>query len=394
MRVLPHLGTACALAALVATPPAAPQPPPLSDSRIAVIIPDGVPLTVIAADFSASEFEPRGGALVIELAGLVRFRHEGANSVRAITLAVRAHEQRLGGRAAVSVPSLHAPHGDDFDVHVNLRMLRPLPVPPGPVVRVVADAVLFDTLASAGPDSLGSVQNMKVLEMEARRDREHFLAVWRAGGREHLASAMQASIRRQAARPHLDVRLAGDGPATAGPFGGPREVQFAFIQDADAPLLLDSGSAVVTGTVTDTPRIVLRNRSAVDVSRFELGWLVTDADGTAYSLGKVPVGARRSLRPGKRMETGGAGRFEFRSARAGEPVQVRSMSAYVRSVSLADGRMWVPSRVDLQQSGLLESIPVSVEEQRLSLLYRDRGPDAVLEELRKLQTLAENPAEP
>ncbi len=385
MRLQPHGCIELALAVCLMTPPAIAQVLTEGQDRVAIEIPENVPLRLTASDFAASEFEPRGGALVIELSGWVRFRHEGPNAVRAITLAIRAHDQGLGGRAAVSVPSLHAPQGEEFDVHFNLRMLRPLPLPPGPTVRVATDAVLFDTLAAVGPDRLDSVRKMKTREMEARRDREYFLARWQAGGRRQLASAMQASLRRQAARPRLDIRLAGGGPATAGPAGAPREVQFAFVQDVDAPLVLERGSAVVTGTVSDAPRIVLRNRASVGVQRFELAWFAVDAQGTAYSLGAAPVSGVPSVGPGERLETGGTGRrFEIRSGSEGKPLEIDAMSAYVRSADLEDGSLWVPSRVALEQSRLLESIPVSAEEQRLSQLYRERGPDAVVEELQRL----------
>ena len=365
--------------------PAGAQFLPDADSRVSVEVPEGVPLTVTAADFGASEFEARGGALVIELAGWVRFRHEGGNAVRAVTLAVRAHEQRLGGRAAVSVPSLHAPRGEQFDVHFNLRMLRPLPAPPGPVVRIVADAVLLDTLASAGPDRLDSVRKMKAREMEARRDREYFLSRWQAGGRDQLASAMQASLRRQASRPRLDIQLSGTGPATVVAPDRSREVQFAFLQDTDAPLILERGSAIVSGTVSDTPRILLRNRSAVGISRFELGWLVVDSAGTAYSLGSAPVGKAAAVAPGERLETGGGGRFEIRFGPDSSENPIAGMRAYVRSAHLEDGNVWIPSRMQLEDLRLLGTIPVSAEEQRLSQLYREWGPDAVVDELRKLQ---------
>ena len=372
-----------ALAATLASVAATAQSGSEADPKIAVEIPDGVPLRVVATDFDQSEFEPRGGALVIELAGSIRFRHEGGNAVRAMTLAVNAHERMMGGRAAVSIPSLHALRGEEFQVHVNLRMLRPLPLPPGPVVRIAADSVLFDTLAAAGPDRLDSARKMRVREMEARRDREFFLARWQAGGRGELASAMQASLRRQAARPRLDVRLGGEGPATAGAFGSPREIQFAFVQDSEAPLILEHGTALVTGTVSDAPRIVLRNRAGRGVRRFELGWLVHDRAGKAYSVGSAPVEGETRLATGQRFETGAGGRFEIRPSGASGSMEIEAMSAYVRSVQLDDESVWVPSRAALEESRLLDSVPVSVEEQRLSQLYRQRGPAAVVEELRK-----------
>lgn len=373
-----------AFAAVVAGVAAVAQPGPDATGRVAVEIPDGVPLSVTAADFSESEFEPRGGALVIELSGSIRFRHEGRDAVRAVTLAVQAHQRMMGARAAVSVPSLHAPQGEEFQIHLNLRMLRPLPVPPGPVVHIAPDAVLFNTLAAAGPDRLDSVRKMRVREMEARRDREFFLARWRSGGREELASAMQASLRRQAARPRLSVRRATAGPVTAGPFGSPREVRFAFIQDSDAPIVLEEGSALVTGTVSDAPRIVFRNRTSRGVRRVDLGWLVHDRAGNSYSVGSAPVDGGTTLAAGERLETGAGGRFDIRPSDSSADLEIGAMTAYVRSVQLDDDSVWVPTRDALEESRLLQALPVSAEEERLSRLYRQRGPAAVAQELRKL----------
>lgn len=353
-----------------------------AQSDVAVEVPGGVPLEVVASSFGNSQFEPRGGALVIELEGTIRFRHTGPETVRAVTLAVEAHDQLLGGRAAVAVPSLHARTGEQFEVPVNLRMLRPLPAPPGPMVRIRTDAVLFDTLAAAGPDRLDSVRKMTVRELEARRDRSHFLSLWRAGGRDALTSAMQASLQRQSDRPRLSVRLAADGPATAGT--DPRRVRFAFVQDPEAPLALAAGQAEVTGLVSDTPRIRIVNRSGRGVRSFEIGWLVTDSAGAVYSAGAAPVGAAPPLGPGESFETGGDRRFALRPESAGGGVSLEGMAAYVRSAQMDDGSVWIPGRESLQAPGLLGAVPVSDEERRLSRMYRERGPAAVAAELRKL----------
>ena len=321
---------------------------------------------------------------MIELTGSIRFRHDGTDTVRALTLALQTHERMMGGRAAVSVPSLHATKGDEFQIHLNLRMLRPLPLPAGPVVHISPDAVLFDTLAAAGPNRLDSAQKMRVREMEARRDREFFLARWRSGGRDELASAMQASLRRQAARPRLNVRPATTASATAGPFGSTREVQFAFVQDSDTPVILEKGTALVTGTVSDAPRIVLRNRTSQGVRRVDLGWLVHDRAGNAYSVGSAPVDGETALAAGERLETGARGRFDIRPSGTSANLEIGTMSAYVRSVHLEDDSVWVPTRDALEESRLLDAVPVSAEEERLSELYRQRGPTAVVQELRKL----------
>lgn len=353
-----------------------------AESRVAVEVPAGLPLEVVATDFDNSEFEPRGGALVIELAGSIRFRHTGPAAVRALTLAVDTHSEGLGGRAAVAVPSLHARKGEEFEIPVNLRMLRPLPLPSGPTVHIEADAVLFDTLDAAGPDRLDSIRKMTVRELEARRDRQHFLTQWEAGGREALSSAMHDSLQRQAARPRLDVRFASTGPATAG--RARRAVRFALVNDENAPLELLEGSAIMRGVVSDTPRIRIRNRSEQRIRHFEVGWLVEDARGSVYSVGAVPLHAPPQLAPGERYEARGSRNFSLQPTGAGDGSTLESMTAYVRSARLADGTVWIPSRSSLDAARILGAVPVSDEERRLTRLYRERGPGAVVDELRKL----------
>lgn len=372
-----RIGLPLAWAALAVSATAQVQPG--GRPQVAVDIPDGVPFQVEAFDFENTDWQPRGGALVIELEGSVRFRQLGPQTVRALTLAVDAHDRMLGGRASVSIPSLHAATGDAIEVYVSLRMLRPLPGPPGPAVRIAPDAVLYDSLAAAGPNRLGSVRAMIARELEARRDRAYFRAQLEAGGRDALVSAMQASLRRQAARPRLEVSLARDGPATAG--ARPRTLALAFLPDADAPLILEQGTALVTGSVSDAPRIRLRNRSAQAVRHFELGWLVRDESGVLYSAGAAPVDGAPRLRPGSVFVTSASRRFALRPAGTRRAAAWTGMSAYLRSAELADGSVWIPSRSALAASELLDSVPVSAEEERLSRLYRERGPAAVSAEL-------------
>ena len=384
MTPLTHRHPRLLLAAALASSAAIAQSQPVGSGAVRVEIPADVPLQVVAVDFENTELQPRGGALVIELEGSIRFRHEGVATVRAVTLAVDAHERLLGGRAVVAAPSLHAARGETFEVHMSLRMVRPLPAPPGPVVRISPDGVLFDTLAAAGPDRLDSVRKMTVRELEARRDREYFLAQLRGGGPQALASAMQASLRRQAARPRLEVRFAGEGPATAAAEADPREVQLAFVQEGGEPLVLEQGRALITGLVSDAPRIRLRNVSGQPVRHFEVGWLVRDNGGIVYSAGAAPVERTPLLQPGEHFETGASRRFAFRPTRANQPPSLVAMSAYLRSAQLDDGSIWIPSRSALAASELLDVVPVSAEEHRLTQLYRVRGPAAVAAELRKL----------
>lgn len=374
---LNHALAYAALAVACAAQPARAQVP-----QVAVDIPDGVPLRVAAQDFSDSESEVRGGAIVIHLSGSVHFRHHGADPVRAIALRVAAGEETLGGRATVTMPSLHTAQGESFEVPLNLRLVRPLPVGQASAVRIEPDAVLFASLAAAGPDRLDSIRKLTVLEMEARRDREHFLALWQRGGKPALTAAMQASLRRQAARPLLEVRLAGQGPATVAAAAPVREMEIAVVNQPDAPLILESGSARVRGSVSDAPRFLLRSRGGRAVRHFDIGWLVRDGDGSLYSVGSAPVAEQADVAGPQAQETTGEGRFLIRPASGGNPA-IDAMLAYLRSAQFDDGTVWVPSRETLEASRLAEAVPVSAEERRLSQLYRERGADAIAEELRR-----------
>ena len=372
--VLAAVGAVCAVQSTWAQAP-----------QVEVNIPEGVPLEITARDFADSEFEVRGGAIVIHLAGSVQFRHLGGDPVRAIALRVAAGEETLGGRATVTVPSLHAARNERFEVPVNLRLVRPLLVGQGPAVRIEPDAVLFASLAAAGPDRLDSVRKLTVLEMEARRDREYFLALWQRGGRTALTAAMQASLRRQAVRPRLEVRLAGQGPATVAAAPPVREMEIALVNQPEAPLVLESGSARVTGLVSDAPRFLLRGRAGRTVRHFDIGWLVRDSAGSLYSVGSAPLEKQASELGSQAQETTGTGQFLIRPVSAVSEPSIDAMLAYVRSAQLDDGSVWVPSREALEVSRLAEAVPVSAEEQRLSQMYRERGAEAIAEELRRFK---------
>ena len=59
------------------------------------------------------------------------------------------------------------------------------------------------------------------------------------------------------------------------------------------------------------------------------------------------------------------------------------MTGFVSQVEYSDGKVWIPNRAALQLSGLLRVVAPSPEEQRLSDLYRTKGLNVLLEELKK-----------
>jgi hypothetical protein len=347
-----------------------------------------VGLSIVSHDLSDTEIYTRGGAIVIDLrCGLV-VKNAGKQNVRGVVFAVLAQQLTAGGKASVAVPSLNVAPGQSFPVKLNLRLLRPLPGPPNPLVTVAADGVLLADLSFRGPDTLDSRRKMTAWEMEAQREREYFKAVLRSGGEEELQQEMLASLARQKRRPRVEARLAGSSGSTvssAVSASAERQVQLAFLDFPDSPLELVSGTAEVSGATASSPRIRVRNRSEKPVRYFELGWLVSDASGTRYAAGSIPTPTPElNLKPGETLSASRQRQFLFTPPSGSESnFAIQGMSAYFRQVQFEDGGVWIPARQDLARSDLQETIPVSAEEQRLSDIYRVKGLKALIEELRR-----------
>ena len=62
---------------------------------------------------------------------------------------------------------------------------------------------------------------------------------------------------------------------------------------------------------------------------------------------------------------------------------VEGMTGFVSSVEFVDGSMWIPNRTELDDPVLRRVVAPSPEEQRLVQIYRKRGINAVIEELKK-----------
>ena len=59
------------------------------------------------------------------------------------------------------------------------------------------------------------------------------------------------------------------------------------------------------------------------------------------------------------------------------------MAGFVSQVEFTDGKVWVPSRQDLESAALLKILAPSPEEQRLADVYSKKGLVAVVEELKR-----------
>jgi len=336
-------------------------------------IPHDSPVTLAGDEWGGSGATIRGGAYAIDVRVALSLRNSSQRRIRGITLTVLAQEATPGGKGSISVPSLDVAPGETFSVRGDLHLLRPIGAGSNPLVEVGLDGILFDDLTFYGPDKLLSRRSMMVWELEARRDRQYFRALLDQSGREGLQKAMLASLTRDADRPQFGVQMVR-GRATN--TDGERELQFAFLRFVDAPVEPMDGVARIAANEARAPKLVVRNRSARVVRHLEMGWIVRDRQGREFMAASLPYDLRLPPRTSSQILQDSSLRFDPRTS-------VESMTGYVASVEFADGSMWIPSRAEMDDPVLRRAVAASPEEQRLVQIYRKRGLNAVIEELKK-----------
>jgi hypothetical protein len=356
------------------------QDGPLPAGSVHIDFPGDSPLALLkSAD--ESHASARGAALAIDLHLALTLRNIGPNRIRGLVLRVISQEAALGGKGSVSLTSLNIPTGESFPVHIDMQLMRPSQSAAGPLVEVTLDGVLFQNLAFYGPNRLGSQRALTAAEMEAGRDRQYFKGVLARGGPEALRREVLDSLTRQAARPQLDVRVSRGHAVTSAALGPEHTEQFAFLEFPDSPVEAVEGRAQVAFNQARQPRIQVRNRSTEPVRYVEVRWLVRDSTGHEYVAAKLPVSVPEGIAPGQTAGDTEETSLEFR--RNNRPVEIRGAVGFVSQVQFSNGRVWVPARRDLDSGTLLDVLPPSAEEERLTNLYRRNGLDALLQELKK-----------
>jgi hypothetical protein len=340
-------------------------------SAMHITFPEDSPVTVVSADWGESNASARGGAMLLDLHTSLSLRNSSSRRIRAITLFVSAQDVTPGGKASVSVASLNAGPGENFPIRIDLRLLRPLQAGGGPLVVIDLDGILFDDLSFYGPNKLNSRRSMTVWEMEARRDRQYFRQVLESRGREGLKSEMLASLEHQSDRSGMDARVAQAGKATT--TRNERQIQVAFLESPSSPVAASDGMVRIADNEARSPRLFVRNTTSRPVRAIEMGWLVKDDRGREYVAGSIPVDLPLAARQRTTLVQDVTYKF---SQPNGEPIGITDMTGFLSSVEFGDGSMWVPER-----NGKLP-IP-SPEEQRLTALYRKRGLEALVDELKR-----------
>lgn len=359
---------AFALALLACVPAAAQQGPFRVD-----LPPDG-PLTLVQADWGDSAVTPRGGALLVELHATLQLRNVSPRRIRAVSLGVVAQEIAPGGRGSVTRPGLDVAPGETFPLRLDLRLMRPLAPQQGVLVQVGLDGVLFEDLTFYGPNRMNARRTMLAWELEARRDRQVLASLLETRGEEAVRSRLLEVLARNSAGAMMPVQVVrGAVPATNLEPG--RTVELASLRLPESPVELLSGQAVLAGQEARSPRIEIANRGKLAVRFVELGWLVSDG-GRLMPAGSLPAEVR--LPPGGRSTVRQEGRVRF-----ARPVQ--SLTVYPALIEFENGDVWVPPASAWRQEGLREALPASGEMVRLAELYRRKGLEAVIQQLRRMR---------
>jgi hypothetical protein len=355
------------------------QEAPLPSGSVNINLPKDSPVALISMASDQSRTAMRGAAMVLDLHMSLTLRNSGPNRIHGVTLRVVSQEVTMGGKGSVTMPSLNVAPGDAFPVRIDMQLVRPTQVAGGPLVSVDLDGILFQDLSFFGPDHLNSRRYLTACELEAQRDRDHFKRVLAQSGREGLRRAMIDSLTLQAESQPLTVKVRRGGAVTAAATAG-QATRFAFVKVPGSPVEPVQGSAVVSGNEARAPFVEVRNTASRPVKYVEVGWVVRDQAGREYMAGSLPS-SNLNLPAGNTARVAQDSTLNFTVG--GQPVNIREMTGFVTQVEFADGKVWVPARQSLDDPLLRKVMGPSAEEQRLSDLYRRKGIEALVEELKK-----------
>jgi hypothetical protein len=363
------------------------QDAPIAASSVRIDLPEDSPVAVMKTDTGTSRTTARGAALVLDLNLSLTLRNISNNRIHGVTLRVVSQEVAMGGVGSVFQPGLNVGPGEAFPVHIATKLMRPMQMAVVPLLQVSLDGVLFQDFSFYGPDRLHSRRIMTASEMEAQRDRTALKRLLAQGGNPALKDAVLKILARRDALPEIQGRivrghaLTNAGLAAIAP--PERQEQFAFLQFPDGPIQLLRGSALISGSDARTPSIEVANLTDRPVKYVEVGWVLTDSDGRSYMAGSLPPSD-----PAFSLAARGTGKvsqentLEFSTG--GKPLSIRKVTGFVNQVEFSDGKVWVPSRQNMESNPLLMQVmEPSVEEERLANLYVTKGLPALVDELKK-----------
>ncbi len=358
-----------------------------SGGWLAVEFPHDSP--VLPVSFSLAEPVPttasiRGASLVVDLHATLLLRNTGTKALSGMTLLVQAPDLTPSGRGSVTIPSLHALPGDVFPVRVDMQLLRPLNMgrTKGAMMQLSLDCALFSDLSAYGPDKLHSRRALMVYELEARRDRRYLAALLDTGRLSELREELNFGLQDlNPSQLGLELLLHAQAPR-----GHEQPVSVGAVAFPSSPVKPLGGNAQIFGNEVRDSLLQVQNTSGRSVKDFEVGWIIRDERGRNFIAGSVRSALQ--LAPVETANITQPGTLRF-SHPSGTPMAVDALLAFVHDVEFSDGKLWIPTRVDITQATtdpiLRRALASSPEQQRLADIYRHKGMGGLQEELQKIK---------
>jgi hypothetical protein len=324
----------------------------------------------------------RGVSMVLDLHASLLLRNTSAKPISGLTLRVEAQDITPAGKGSVTVPSLHVEPGEVFPVRVDMEISRPFNATQtdGALVRVSLDCALFSDLTAYGPDKLQSGRSLMVYELEARRDRRYLASLLQAGRVADIREELNFGLQDVMQQLGLELLRASRPVAFR-----EQPVAVGAVAFPSSPVKTIGGAAQVAGNEVRAPEIDVRNTSTKMVRSIDMGWIVRDEHGRQYLAGSLPASLQLAPVQTARMTESGTLRF---SHPAGQPMSIGALLAFVNDVEFADGKLWIPSRADIDEATadplLHRALATSPEEQRLAEVYRRSGMSGLAEELQRV----------
>jgi len=340
------------------------------------------PVLPVSFAMGSSTAKIRGTSMLMDLHASVVLRNVGVKPLSGLTMRVEAPDLQ-SGKGSVTVPSLTALPGETFPVRLDMEILRPIATGRAvtvSLVQVSLDCALYSDLTAYGPDQLHSRHSLMVYELEARREREYLTALLHTQQWAKLRDELNFGLP-ESALPRLGLEF------VRGPFSAALREQPLAVSPVSfngAPVQPIGGGAEVIGNEVRSPHVEVRRVSSRSVRSLELGWIVRDDRGRDFVAGSIPVMLSAETIQTVKMTDSSALRF---SSGVGHPMVIGALRAYVNDVEFSDGKLWIPSRSDIDDATsdpvLRHELANSPEQQRLAKIYRSKGTTGLAEELKR-----------
>jgi hypothetical protein len=349
-----------------------------------VEFPRDSPVLVVSFGLGPTTARVHGMSMALDLHASLMLRNVGTRPISGLTLSVEAQDLTPSGKGSVTVPSLDAQPGELFPVRIDMELLRPFNSgkSDGAMVQVSLDCALFTDLSAYGPDKLGSRRALMVYEMQGRRDRRYFANLLQtrrlAELREELNFGLQDLNPQQ-----LGLELLREPIKSQIHTERDEQVAVGSVSFPSAPVKALGGEARIVGNEVRAPQLEIKNTSQKTVRSIDMGWIVRDERGRDFVAGSIP--AALELNPVETRSLTEFGTLRF-SHPAGQRMTIQALMAFVNDVEFADGKLWIPTRVDIEQStidpALRRALATSPEQQRLAEIYRRKGISGLAEALK------------